>query len=53
MLVFSIRAVSKVRGVFLCEALYCVIRRFGVLMSLFCMFICLYYILNQRVLSVL
>ena len=38
MLVFSIRAFSKLRGVFLCEGLNCIIRRFGVLMSLFCMF---------------
>ena len=35
-LVFSIRAFSKLRGVFLCEAFFRIIRRKGVLMSLFC-----------------
>ena len=38
MLVFSICALSKLRVVFLCEALYCIVRRFGVLISLFCLF---------------
>ena len=37
-LVFSIRAFSKLRGVFLCEAFFRIIRRKGVLMSFFLYF---------------